>query len=62
MALSPRAISRTRIQHAFASRRQALIAFFTKILSEVSPQAESEQTGDTKHGYPVVASVSPAIS
>ena len=28
---------------------QVLIAFFTKILSAVSAQAESEQTGGTKH-------------
>jgi hypothetical protein len=48
--------------HPFAALLQVLIASFTKILSAVSPQAESEQTGSTKHGYPVVAGMSPAIS
>ena len=41
--------------HPFAVLLQVLIASFTKILSTVSAQAESEQTGGTKHGYPVVA-------
>jgi len=48
--------------HSFAALLQVLIASFAKILSAVSAQAESEQTGGTKHGYPVVAGVSPAIS
>jgi hypothetical protein len=47
--------------HPFAALLQVLIASFTKILSAVSAQAESEHTGGTKHGYPVVAGVSPAI-
>ena len=41
--------------HPFAGLLQVLIASFTKILSAVSAQAESEQTGGTKHGYLVVA-------
>ena len=48
--------------HSFAALLQVLIASFAKILSAVSAQAESEQTGGTKQGYPVVAGVSPAIS
>jgi hypothetical protein len=48
--------------HPFAALLQVLIASFTKILSEVSPHAGSEQTGGTKHGYPVVAGMWPAIS
>ena len=48
--------------HPFAALLQVLIASFTKILSAISAQAESEQTGGTKHCYPVVAGVSPAIS
>jgi hypothetical protein len=48
--------------HPIAALLQDLIASFTKILSAVSPHAGSEQTGGTKHGYPVVAGVSPAIS
>jgi hypothetical protein len=47
--------------HPFAALLQVLIASFTKILSAVSAQGESKQTGGTKHGYPVVAGVSPAI-
>ena len=43
--------------HPFAALLQVLIASFTKIPSAVSAQAESEQTGGTKHGYPVVAGV-----
>jgi hypothetical protein len=48
--------------HPFAALLQVLIASFTKILSAVSAQAESEQAGGTKHGSPVVAAVSPEIS
>jgi len=48
--------------HPFAALLQVLIASFAKILYAVSAQAESEETGGTKHGYPVVAGVSPAIS
>jgi hypothetical protein len=48
--------------HPLAALLQVLIASFTKILSAVSSQAKSEQTGGTKHGYPVVAGMSPAIS
>ena len=66
MALSPRTLPRpiSRRAEAYQSARplQALIALFTKILSAVSTQAESEQTGGTKHGYPGVAGVSPAIT
>jgi hypothetical protein len=38
--------------HPFAALLQVLIAFFTKILSAVLPQAESEQTGGTKAWLP----------
>ena len=38
--------------HPIAALLQVLIASFTKILSAVSAQAESEQTGGTKHGSP----------
>jgi len=48
--------------HSLAALLQVLIASFAKILSAVSAQAESEQTGGTKHGYPVVAGGAPAIS
>jgi hypothetical protein len=47
--------------HPFAALLQVLIASFTKILSAVSAQAESEQRGGMKHGYPVVAGMSPAL-
>jgi hypothetical protein len=47
--------------HPFAALLQVLIASFTKILSAVSAQAESEQRGGMKHGYPVVAGVSPPV-
>jgi hypothetical protein len=48
--------------HPLAALLQVLIASFTKILSAISAQAESQQAGGTKHGYLVVAGVSPAIS
>ena len=66
--LSPRVLFRGRQfhklggYHPFAALLQVLIASFTKILSAVSAQAESDQTGGTKHGSPVVAGVSPAIT
>ena len=37
--------------HPFAALVQVLIASFTKILSAVSAQAESEQAGGSEHGY-----------
>jgi hypothetical protein len=45
--------------HPFAALLQVLIASFTKILSAVPAQTESEQTGGTKHCYPVVAACRP---
>jgi hypothetical protein len=66
MALFPRTLPRPISRRAEADQSarplQALIALFTKILSAVSAQAESEQTGGTKHRFSVVAGVSPAKS